>query len=130
MKHLLPALLILAGAAAAWLWATRSGPTYVPAKAEPTAFAPAPPALTATPGPGERVEVLDVEGMCCKGCTGKLYARLMETQGVRCAAVDLEGKTASVVVTQGTGSDALARALTFEEYSAQARERSSPADSR
>ncbi len=121
MKRLIPILLALAGAGAAWLWATRTGPTYQPPKVQPTAFAPAPAVLTAAPTSLERIEVLEVEGMCCKGCTGKLHARLMEVPGVSCAAIDLAGKTASVVVAQGTDPQALVQALTFEEYSARPR---------
>ena len=116
MKVVLPALLLVAAGAAAWLFLTRSGPTYEPPSQDQIVYAPAPTVLTRAPAAGELVQVLDVEGMCCQGCTGKLHARLLEQPGVHVAAVDLEAGTASALVAEGTDPGALAAALCFEKY--------------
>ena len=121
MKLFLPALLLVAAAAAGWLYSTRSGPTYVPPSEPQVTYAPAPSVLTRAPAAGEAEVVLDVEGMCCRGCTGKLHARLMEQSGVHVAAVDLDAGTASAVVDSGVPPSDLAAALTFDKYSAQPR---------
>ena len=118
MKVLLPLTLLAAAGATAWVLATRSEPTYVPPGEPPMAYAPAPRALFSEPGPGEALRVLDVEGMCCQGCTGKLYAALVDAPGVRAAAVDFESGTASVVAEDGTTPDFLASRLTFDKYTA------------
>jgi hypothetical protein len=118
MKLLLPALLLAAAAGAGWLLLTRSGPTYVPPQEQPTAYAPAPTVLTRPAGAGEALCVLDVEGMCCKGCAGKLHARLMEQPWVRLAAVDFDAGRAEAVVEEDVAADELAAVLTFEKYSA------------
>ncbi len=118
MKALLPALLIAAAGAAGWLYFTRSGPTYVPPSEPQVVYAAAPSVLTRAPAEGEAEIVLDVHGMCCRGCTGKLYARLMEQPGVRAAGVDLDAGTASALVEASVEPTALAAALTFDKYSA------------
>ena len=118
MKLLLPALLLLAAAGAGWLVLTRSGPTYVPPQEQPTVYAPAPTVLTRPAAAGEEVLALDVEGMCCKSCAGKLHARLLEQPGVRLAAVDFDAGRAEAVVEAGIQAATLAAALTFEKYTA------------
>jgi len=119
MKALLPLLLIAAAGAAGWLYVTRPGPTYVPPSEAQVVYAAAPSVLTRAPAEGEAEIVLDVHGMCCHGCTGKLHARLMEQAGVIAAAIDLEAGTASALVEASVEPAALAAALTFDKYSAQ-----------
>lgn len=118
MKPLGIVVLLVAAAATAWIVSTRSGPSYVPPEEAPKAWAPAPTVLTRGPTADEAVAVLDVEGMCCESCTGKLHARLLEQPGVRLAAVDFETGTAQAVVERGTAAAALAAALTFDKYTA------------
>ena len=118
MKARLPALLIAAAGAAGWLYFTHSGPTYVPPSEQQVVYAAAPIVLPRAPADGEAEIVLDVHGMCCRGCTGKLEARLMAQPGVRAAAVDLDAGTASALVEASVSPAALAAALTFEKYSA------------
>ena len=60
----------------------------------------------------------DVEGMCCDGCSGKLYARLEKVEGVREAAVDPVLGRAEVVVAADTDPARLTGALTFDKYTA------------
>lgn len=117
MKPLLSALLLAAAIGAGWLYATRPGPTYVPPSEPQVTYAPAPPVLTRAPVAGEAEVVLDVEGMCCRGCTGKLHARLLEQPGVHVAAVDFDAGTACAVVDAAVDPTALAAALTFDKYS-------------
>ena len=119
MKALLPALLIAAAGAAGWLYFTRSGPTYVPPSEPQVVYAAAPTVLPRAPAEGEAEIVLDVHGMCCRGCTGKLHARLMKQPGVHAAAVDLDAGTASALVEDSVEPTALAAALTFDKYSAE-----------
>ena len=59
--------------------------------------------------------------MCCTSCSAKLYRALVETEGVRAAAIDPTLGRAEVVVPTGTQSDALARVMTFDKYVATAR---------
>jgi copper chaperone CopZ len=119
MKALLPVLLIAAAGGAGWICYTRSAPTYVPPSEPQVAYAPAPSVLTRAPAQGEAAVLLDVHGMCCTSCTGKLHARLMEQPGVHVAAVDFDAGTASAVVDATVEPAALAAALTFDKYSAQ-----------
>jgi copper chaperone CopZ len=118
MKLLLPVLLLVAAAGAGWLVLTRSGPSYEPPQEQPIAYAPAPTVLTRPAADGEAVRVLDVEGMCCKSCAGKLHARLLEQPGVRLAAVDFDAGRAEAVVAADVTAAILAAALTFEKYAA------------
>jgi copper chaperone CopZ len=113
------AILLLAAAGAALLWVGLSAPAadYVPPR-EPERV---PVALAGEVPAGCQVVTLDVTGMCCSGCSAKLYRALVEAEGVREAAVDPTTGRAQVVVPQGTPAEGLARLLTFDEYVATAR---------
>jgi|SRR5688572_688426 len=118
MKVFLPALLLVAAGAAAWIYSTRSGPTYAPPSEPQVVYPTAPSVLTRAPAAGEATVLLDVHGMCCRGCTGKLHARLLEQPGVHVAAVDLDAACASAIVDAAVEPAALEAALTFGKYSA------------
>jgi len=116
VKRLLPVLIVVAGIAAGWIaWNARAP------HREAASVAPTPRALTGLPEQGEVVRVLDVDGMCCLECSGKLHAALLEVPGVREAAVDFEAGTASVLVAEEVQPGALEQALEFDKYSAKAR---------
>ena len=119
MNKLLPALILLAAGATVYVWKTRAQPTYVAPKLEEQATTPI--ALTSKPAAGECVRVLDVTGMCCGGCAPKVRSALTAVPGVREAVVDLNTKTASVIVPETLAIAKLEAAATFDEYSAKAR---------
>jgi copper chaperone CopZ len=118
---LLLALLAAGAGGAWWVASTRSAPTYQPVSEEPVAFPPAPSVLLSAPGPAEVVRSFDLEGMCCRGCTGKLHRALMACEGVREAAVDLHSATAQVIVRSDLPVERLELALNFGKYTAHAR---------
>jgi len=60
----------------------------------------------------------EVDGMCCYGCGGKLYARLTELEGVREAAVDTVRGRAEVIAASSSDPAEVTRALTFDKYTA------------
>ena len=114
-------IVVLGGAAAALGWvALRSPETdYVaPTVAEVQAHVPAPTSLVGEVPAGCVVRAFDVEGMCCTGCTGKLYAALRALPEVRQAAVSFEGGTAEVVVPEDADPAHVAAALNFDKYRA------------
>jgi copper chaperone CopZ len=117
VKKLLPILLVLAGAATAYVVFTAKRPTYTP----PVAGTPdsIPLALASQPAADECVRVLDVEGMCCGGCRPKVYHALTAVPGVREAAVELG--LAQAIVKRDLDVASLEKALTFEDYVAHAR---------
>jgi copper chaperone CopZ len=117
MKLLLALILLTAGALT-WVVATRPAPTFAAPEPAPAAFAPAPTVLVHGPAPGQIEQDFDVQGMCCKGCTGKLHARLLAVEGVREAAVDFETGSARVVTDADVSTATLVSALSFEKYNA------------
>ncbi len=113
-------LLLLAAAAVLGAIALRAKePTYVPP--HPEGFSAVPVVLSGAAREGYTVRALVVEGMCCSGCSAKLYERVLAVDGVAEAAVDpLLGDVQALVRTDvATGE--LERALTFDKYSARAR---------
>jgi hypothetical protein len=120
VKKLLPvSVLSLAAAALGWVALRAPAQDYVAPKAtEVQAHVPAPRALRSAPPEGCAIRTLDVAGMCCTGCTGKLHARLMAEPGVVDAAVDFEQGIAQAIVPVSSDAVALERALTFGKYTA------------
>ena len=96
-------LLLLAAGGLIWVLATRGAPTFVPPAEAQTTYAPAPTVLVHGPAAGQVERDFDVEGMCCKGCTGKLHARLVALPGVHEAAVDFDSGTASSSMSASWG---------------------------
>lgn len=111
-------LLLLAAGGLIWVLATRGAPTFVPPAEAQTTYAPAPTVLVHGPAAGQVERDFDVEGMCCKGCTGKLHARLVALPGVHEAAVDFDSGTALVVADSELSVASLQAALTFDKYTA------------
>lgn len=113
----LAALLLLAAGALAWVLATR-GERSFERPVEEAPVLPAPTVLVHGAGPGQLEHDFDVAGMCCRNCTGKLFASVSAVPGVREAAVDFESGLAQVVVDAGVDPERVRAALSFGKYSA------------
>lgn len=123
MKVLPLVLLGTAGAALAFVAWRAPAPTYIaPTSAEVLAHEPAPQELVGEVPAGCIVRTFEVQGMCCTGCTGKLYERLKAVPGVVNAAVNFEKGVAEVVVPQDADVAPLVTAMHFEKYVAKPRE--------
>lgn len=62
------------------------------------------------------VRTLDVVGMCCDGCAGKLHTAVSGVAGVREAAVDSVLGRVLVVVPEDLAVAKLEESLTFDDY--------------
>ncbi|MCB9766403.1 MAG: heavy-metal-associated domain-containing protein [Alphaproteobacteria bacterium] len=83
-----------------------------------TAAAETAPAPTPAEVEGTRVS-LDVAGMKCGACSGKITAALLETDGVKAATVDhTTGKAEIVFDESKTNTDALVKVVTDLNYQA------------
>jgi copper chaperone CopZ len=119
MKPLL--VLLVAALAGAWIAWRAPAPDYVPPVEAPVAFAPAQVALPRAPAAGEVALELEVDGMCCRNCTGKLQAAATGLPGVRAFAVADDLLTARVLADASVEPAAVERALTFDKYTAKLR---------
>ena len=116
-------LLILCAAGVGLGYIALRAPTadYVaPTLQEVQAHVPAPQALTCDIPPGFLVRTFKVDGMCCTGCTGKIYQRLKESPGVFEAAVSFDKGIAQVVVPEESDVTKLEDVMHFEKYVAKA----------
>jgi copper chaperone CopZ len=94
-------------------------PDYVaPTLADVEAHKPAPQELEGPTPEGCQVLTIEVKGMCCTGCTGKLYDRLRATPGFVQGAVSFEEGVARVVVTKDAEPSSFAQSLQFDKYAA------------
>lgn len=125
MRALSFALLALAGAVLLWIGLRAPEPDYAPLPTEPTGEeVRVPLAIIGVRPAGHVVRTFDVGGMCCNGCSGKLYAALKSVPGVVEAAVDFGAGTASALVPDSMDVSLLSASLHFDKYSARARESS------
>ena len=123
MKALPLVLLGGAGAALAFIAWRAPAPNYVaPTSAELLAHAPAPQDLVGEVPAGCVVRTFEVQGMCCTGCTGKLYDRLKTAPGVVNAAVNFEKGVAEVVLAKDADVVPIETAMHFDKYVAKLRE--------
>lgn len=112
-------LIAVAGAVLGYVaWRAPNRDYAAPSIADVEAHAPAPQTLVGDIPPGCVVRTFAVEGMCCQGCTGKIYKRLKETAGVVQAAVQFDKGQAEVVVPESTDLALLETALHFDKYTA------------
>lgn len=109
--------LVLAGTGLAMIAFRASKPDYVaPTVADVEAHKAAPQELEGPTPEGCTVLTIEVDGMCCTGCTGKLYERLRTTPGFVQGAVSFEEGIARVVVSEGADRESFAEALRFDKY--------------
>jgi copper chaperone CopZ len=122
LVKILPMLLLGAAAAALAYIALRApSQSYVaPTIQEVEAHVPAPPTITGEIPPGFLVRTFKVEGMCCTGCTGKIYKRLKDSPGVVEAAVNFDQGIAQVVVPNDSDVAKLEDVMHFDKYVAKA----------
>jgi copper chaperone CopZ len=119
MKTPILCVLGLAAAATLYIVVTYRGPSYsAPLATDPALLEAPPDHLSLQPRSEETVRVFQVEGMCCRGCSGKLYQALTAVPGVREACVDFERGTASALAASDVAVSRLQDALTFEKYRA------------
>lgn len=107
MKWML--ILVLAGVVLGYIAWNAPEPDYVAPRVVPRQ-------LVSAPATGEVVRAFDVEGMCCDGCSGKLFAAVLQQPGVRDAAIRVEQGRLEAVCASDTDAESLARTLTFEKY--------------
>ncbi len=118
---LLGILVLLAAGGILLTIAVRAGePDYVPPEVDrdPPVV---PTELSGPAPPGFVVRAYDVEGMCCSGCSGKIYASLTRIEGVEEASVDFVLGTAAVVVPEDLDAARIEPALNFGKYTASPR---------
>lgn len=116
-------LLVAAGGVCAWIAFRAPEPDYVPPSAPGAvqAAASVPSALPEEVPEGMAVRTLDVEGMCCNGCTAKLHAALVALPDVSAAAVSFETGRAQALVPADADPAELVDALCFDKYAARLR---------
>ena len=105
-------LLLVVGGLLAWVGLTASEPEYVP----PRPGDRVPIVLESEVPAGYVVRDIDVEGMCCDGCRGKLYGAVTALEGVQAAAIDHVAGMAQVVVPADADLAPVLAALTFDQY--------------
>jgi copper chaperone CopZ len=64
------------------------------------------------------VRTIEMKGMCCLGCTGRIYDRIRETPGVVDAAVSFEKGMAQIVIPADADPEPLVAALRFDKFDA------------
>lgn len=120
MKHLATVLLALAALGLAIVVWRAPERTYVAPRVD-AAPAHVPVRLSGEVPEGCVVRALEVEGICCEGCGGKLFVALGAVEGVREVAVDPVLGVARAVVPSDLDPARLERALTFSKYTAHLR---------
>jgi len=120
MKRILVPALFLGSAAIVlgWIAVRAPEPTERPKWAMGDEGPRVPLAIVGDLREGIVVRDLAVEGMCCDGCSRKLYEALLAVPGVEGAAVDFEGARAQAAVPADFDVARLEAALAFDKYSA------------
>lgn len=77
-------------------------------------------AIVGTIPKGQIVREFAIEGMCCKGCSQKLYDALLAVPEVESAAVNFDAARAYALVPQSFDQARLCQVLTFDKYQATA----------
>lgn len=109
MKPLPLLLLGAAGAVLAAIALRAPEPTYEPPRTVPRQIA-------AAPAPGQVLRSFDVAGMCCDGCSGRLFTAVLGRSGVEAAAIRVEEGRLELLCDARLDADDLARTLTFDKY--------------
>lgn len=116
MKLIGPLLLLITGGVLAWIGLRAEDPTYVAPVDESPETVPF--ELSGAVPKGSTVRAFEVEGICCEGCSGKLYAALDAVEGVHEIAVDTVRNRVEVVADSSLGVADLGATLTFGKYTA------------
>ena len=87
-----------------------------PTEADLEAHRPAPQALYGEPPPDCVVRRIQVKGMCCLGCTGRIYDKVKETPGLVDAAVNFEKGEAQVVMKKDADPAQIVAAFRFDKF--------------
>ena len=118
MKSLGVWLLVGAALVLGWIAVRSPEPDYVVPQDEQFEPQVIPIALTSAAADGDVVRTFDVSGMCCNGCTSKLFEALDRHPSVNAAAVSFRDGTAQASVPRDLDPQLLERELTFDKYTA------------
>lgn len=122
MRLLLPALVLLAGGALAWIALRAPRPSAEPVAAgweqKLGAVEAVPARLDGPPAAGCVIRTLTVEGMCCQGCPRSLREKLLALEGVRRAAASFELGEVQAEVPAELDPARLVAAVASEKYRA------------
>jgi len=111
------ALLVLAGVGLAVVaWRAPARDYVAPTQADVEAHVPAPQSLHGDLPADCVVRRIDVKGMCCLGCTGRIYERIRSAPGIVDAAVSFEKGVAEVVIRKDADPTPVVAALRFDKY--------------
>ena len=116
MKILGPLLLLVCGVVLGVIASQAKEPTYELQREEAPEAVPY--ALSGVVPAGSVVRAFEVEGICCDGCSGKLFAALDALEGVEEIAVDTVRSRVEVVASEELAVARLGEALTFDKYTA------------
>ena len=112
-----PTLLLLAAAVLGWIAWSAPGQDFDVPRPDEYVPDPAVPSTVSADIPEDyAVRTFRVEGMCCSGCTRKLYDALTDIEAVHAAAVDFEASLAKAVVPADFDIAVLATALELDKY--------------
>ncbi len=90
---------------------------YVPpTQADLEAHRPAPQALEGAVPEDCVVRRIEVKGMCCLGCTGRLYDHVRNAPGLVDAAVNYERGVAEIVIRKDADPAPIVDAFRFEKF--------------
>ena len=87
-----------------------------PTQADLEAHRPAPQSLQGAIPEDCVVRRVEVKGMCCLGCTGRIYERIRSAPGIVDAAVSFEKGVAEVVIRKDADPTPVVAALRFDKY--------------
>jgi len=87
-----------------------------PTEADLEAHRPAPQALYGEPPADCVVRRIQVKGMCCLGCTGRIYDKVKTVPGLVDAAVSFEKGEADVVMKKDADPAQIVEAFRFDKF--------------
>jgi copper chaperone CopZ len=107
----------LAGAVLAVVALRAPSRDYVPpTEADLEAHRPAPQALQGDVPADCVVRRIEVKGMCCLGCTGRIYDRVKHAPGLVDAAVSYERGAAEIVLRKDADPAPIVEAFRFDKF--------------
>jgi copper chaperone CopZ len=87
-----------------------------PTEADLEAHRPAPQVLEGEPPADCVVRRIQVKGMCCLGCTGRIYDKVKSAPGLVDAAVSFEKGEADVVMKKDADPAPIVEAFRFDKF--------------